>query len=88
MKNAHLQLVLEASSWNVTPTEFQRSSFPAFWQQRISAITTASTAEKPNPKGEPAGAPDGTTIERGSIVTFVNRCIEPYGLPQLHSRHS
>ena len=81
MKNAHLQLVLEASSWNVTPTEFQRSSFPAFWQQRISAIHDGIDSRKaaPNPKVSPLELPDGTTIRRGDpIVTFVNRCIEPY----------
>jgi glycosyltransferase involved in cell wall biosynthesis len=81
MKNAHLQLVLEASSWNITPTEFQRSSFPSFWQQRISAIHDGIDSQRaaPNPKVKPLQLPDGTRISPGeSTVTFVNRCIEPY----------
>ena len=28
MKSSFMRLVLEASSWNVTPTAFQRESFP------------------------------------------------------------
>ena len=81
MKNAHIQLMLEASSWNVTPTEFQRSSFPINWQQRISAIHDGIDTEKaaPDPDVKPLKLPDGTLIARGdSTVTFVNRCIEPY----------
>ncbi len=81
MKNAHIQLMLEASSWNVTPTEFQRSSFPINWQKRISAIHDGIDTEKaaPDPAVKPLKLPDGTQINRGdSTVTFVNRCIEPY----------
>ena len=81
MKNAHIQLMLEASTWNVTPTEFQRSSFPTKWQQRISAIHDGIDTEKaaPDPHVKPLTLPDGTVIQLGdSTVTFVNRSIESY----------
>ena len=81
MKNAHIQLMLEASTWNVTPTEFQRNSFPSNWQQRISAIHDGIDTEKtaPDIAVKPLTLPDGTVIQRGDeIVTFVNRSIEPY----------
>ena len=32
MKNAYLQLTLEASRWNLSPTVFQSSTFPSHWQ--------------------------------------------------------
>ena len=81
----------EASSWNVTPTEFQRSSFPTFWQQRISAIHDGIDSQKaaPNPKVNPLELPDGTDQARGSdhyLREPLHRALP--GLPQLHPRHS
>jgi hypothetical protein len=38
MKNAYLQLTLEASRWNLSPTHFQRHTFPAHCQARFSTI--------------------------------------------------
>ena len=81
MKNAALQLALEASSWNVCPTSFQRSTFPAHWQESISAIHDGidTNAAKPNPSVQPLKLPDGTKLRRGEpLITFVNRSIEPY----------
>ena len=81
MKNAHIQLMLEASTWNVTPTEFQRSSFPSNWQHRISSIHDGIDTEKvaPDSNVKPLILPDGTEIRNGdATVTFVNRSIEPY----------
>jgi len=98
MKNANLLLMLEASDWCVTPTTFQRSTFPRHWQERISTIhdgiDTALAA--PDPAVAPLRLPDGTELRRGEpIVTFVNRHIEPYrgchtflrALPELQRRH-
>ena len=81
MKNAALQLALEASSWNVCPTSFQRSTFPAHWQESISAIHDGidTKAAKPNPSVQPLKLPDRSRLRRGEpLITFVNRSIEPY----------
>ena len=81
MKNANLLLMLQASDWSVTPTEFQRSTFPDSWQQRISCIHDGIDTElaKPDQSVPPLALPDGTVLTRGEpIITFVNRRIEPY----------
>jgi len=81
MKTANQLLNLEASSWSVTPTAFQRSSFPANWQERISVIHDGIDTAKacPNPSPEPINLADGTVLSPGEpLVTFVNRRLEPY----------
>lgn len=80
MKNAYLQLTLEASRWNVSPTKFQRSTFPAHWQSRISAIHDGIDCDAAAPAVQPAALTlaDGTVLQPGEpIVTFVNRRLEP-----------
>jgi len=81
MKNAYLHLTLEQADWNVSPTNFQASSFPEHWQHRISVIhdgvDTRLAAPAVNP--EPLTLADGTVLSKGEpIVTFVNRRLEPY----------
>jgi glycosyltransferase involved in cell wall biosynthesis len=81
MKNAYLHLTLEQADWHVSPTHFQASSFPEHWQRRISVIhdgvDTRRAAPVANPR--PLTLPDGTVLEKGqSIITFVNRSLEPY----------
>ena len=81
MKNAYLQLALEASNWNVTPTIFQRSSFPPHWQKRISTIHDGIRTDLacPNPNAKAMSLPDGSLILPGDpLITFVNRTLEPY----------
>lgn len=81
MKNAYLQLALEASSWNVTPTNFQRSSFPNHWQKRISTIHDGIRTDLACPKENPSALKlsDGSKINPGDqLITFVNRTLEPY----------
>lgn len=81
MKNANLLLSLQASSWNVTPTQFQRSSFPDNWQSRFSVIHDGIDTAKACPADAPLtlNLPDGTQLQSGMpVVTFVNRRIEPY----------
>lgn len=81
MKNAYLQLTLEASSWNVTPTSFQRNSFPKHWQKSISTIHDGIRTDLacPNPDPPPVLLPDGSLLNPGEqLITFVNRTIEPY----------
>ena len=81
MKNAYLQLTLEASRWNLSPTAFQRSTFPAHWQQRISTIHDGIDTRAAAPRPEPFNLTlaDGTVLRHGDpVVTFVNRRLEPY----------
>ena len=81
MKTANQLLSLEASSWNITPTVFQRSSFPSHWQSRISVIHDGIDTAKacPNPQVPPLTLADGTVLQPGEpTVTFVNRRLEPY----------
>ena len=81
MKNAYLHLTLEQADWNVSPTHFQASSFPEHWRRKISVIHDGVDLRKavPHPSPPPLTLPDGTVLQKGeSIVTFVNRCLEPY----------
>ncbi len=81
MKTANQLLNLEASTWCVTPTEFQRSSFPAEWQKRISVIHDGIDTDKACPAShpKPVTLPDGTVLRPDQpVVTFVNRNLEPY----------
>ena len=81
VKNANPLLMLEASSWNVTPTAFQRSSFPMHVRDRISVIHDGIDTHLavPDPSPAPLQLPDGTVLGfKEKIVTFVNRRIEPY----------
>ena len=81
LKNANPLLMLDAADWNVTPTEFQRSTFPSVFQSRITAIHDGidTQAAAPDDQVRPLQLPDGTLLNAGdAIVTFVNRRIEPY----------
>ncbi|MEB3263001.1 MAG: glycosyltransferase family 4 protein [Synechococcus sp.] len=81
MKNSHLLLTLQSATWNVSATAFQRSSFPSYWQEKISVIHDGIDTEQaqPNPRTKPFMLPDGRKLQSGdAIVTFVNRRIEPY----------
>ena len=81
MKNAYLHVTLEQSTWNISPTHFQASSFPEHWRSRISVIHDGVDMARavPDPSPAPMALPDGTRLEAGQpVVTFVNRRLEPY----------
>ena len=82
MKNANTLLNLEAASWNVSPTAFQRSSFPERFHQRISVIhdgIDVNAAPVKTNAGLTLTLRDGQELRQGDpIITFVNRTIEPY----------
>ena len=80
-KTANQLLNLSSSTWCVSPTQFQRSSYPAAWRDRISVIHDGidTTKAHPNPKPGPIELEDGTIFRTDDqIVTFVNRSLEPY----------
>jgi glycosyltransferase involved in cell wall biosynthesis len=80
MKNLYLHSALQSSRWNVTPTDFQRSSFPAQWQEHFSVIHDGIDTDRTAPAAAAVKRlPDGTELSPGEpIVTFVNRRLEPY----------
>ena len=81
MKTANQLLNLEASSWCVTPTSFQLSSFPKSWRQRFSVIHDGIDTDKARPAQTPKSITltDGTVLGPDQqVVTFVNRSLEPY----------
>ena len=81
LKNASPLLSLHNSCWNVTPTYFQKSSFPAEYHHKISVIHDGIDTDicKPSSDLQPLQLSDGFTINKTTtIVTFVNRTFEPY----------
>jgi glycosyltransferase involved in cell wall biosynthesis len=87
LKNANNLLALEASDWGLSPTEWQRSSLPKFFQGKVSVIFDGIDTDlvRPDPKvslrlGKPNAPDNEQMILRAGdeLVTFVNRNLEPY----------
>ncbi len=81
MKTANHLLNLQSCTWSVTPTEFQRSSYPKAFRNRMSVIHDGIDTVKACPVKKPRSVilADGTLLQSGDqIVTFVNRSLEPY----------
>ena len=81
LKNANPLLMLHQSDWNVTPTNFQKSSFPSIYHSKFSVIHDGVDTNN----ASPTSAFDHLTLPSGfilsnktPIITFVNRRIEPY----------
>ncbi|MCI3952206.1 MAG: glycosyl transferase group 1 [Burkholderiales bacterium] len=78
-KNAHMLLTLDAMDWGVCPTQFQCSTVPRAYHDRISVIfdgiDTGAVQSDPNAAVEI----NGRTLRAGDeVLTFVNRNLEPY----------
>jgi len=72
---------LNNSAWNISPTEFQKNSFPIHWQQYITTLHDGidTQAIHPATKVSPITLPDGSRLDHSEeIITYVNRAIEPY----------
>ena len=81
MKTANQLLNLEICDWNISPTQFQRESYPQKWRDKISVIHDGIDTNKACPNLNPANIQlqDGTILKPGEkIITFVNRSLEPY----------
>jgi glycosyltransferase involved in cell wall biosynthesis len=80
MKNAAQLMAMQATDAAVTPTEFQRSTFPAWFQRGIQVIHDGidTGAAAPNPKMEFRVANLNKVFRPGDeVVTFVSRTLEP-----------
>ncbi|KZR78336.1 glycosyltransferase family 4 protein [Prochlorococcus marinus] len=81
MKTANQLLNLASSTWCITPTHFQRSTYPQSWHNHISVIHDGIDTVKacPNPNPNPVTLSDGTVLSPSDkLITFVNRTLEPY----------
>ena len=79
-KKANPLMMLEQSDWNVTPTKFQRGSFPEEYRRKISVIHDGIDTNKAAPlvKAKKIKINDNLELKSSdTIVTFVNRYIEP-----------
>ena len=86
-----MRLVLEASSWNVTPTAFQRESFPRGWQDKISCLHDGinTVLAAPSTDSTPLTLPNGIVIAktlRCDICESSNRTLSR--LPYIHQKNS
>ena len=77
-KNANMLLALASMDHGVCPTEFQRSTVPVMFHDRISVIFDGidTNAVRPDP-GAALTAGSRTLRAGDEIVTFVNRNLEP-----------
>ena len=71
MKNAYLNLALDSSAWNITPTSFQRSTFPYNHQIRMSTIHDGVDTSLAAPLSKPVELTlaDGPTVK--AIACYV-----------------
>ena len=84
--NAQILLELAAVDQAVTPTQWQRSQFPAWIQPRLQVIhegidlSAMAQLRQPAPATRPFGLPNDPDVE---VVTYLSRGFEEYrGFPQ------
>ena len=79
IKNAHMLLTLASMDWGVCPTQFQRSTVPRAYHDRISVIFDGIDTGMVRPDPAASVTIDGRTLRAGDeVLTFVNRNLEPY----------
>jgi glycosyltransferase involved in cell wall biosynthesis len=97
VKNANSLLNLDAADWCIAPTEWQRSTVPARYQDRMTVIHDGIDTErvKPDPKAVVRLVKSGFELKPSDeVVTFVARNMEPYrgfhvfmrALPEIQKR--
>jgi glycosyltransferase involved in cell wall biosynthesis len=82
MKNANTLLSLDHATWNITPTSFQKSSYPKRFHSRFSVIHDGiSNSARPAQSTSKLSLKineEFTLTKTDKLITFVNRHIEPY----------
>ncbi len=78
LKNANFDLHLLQADAGISPTHYQRSVFPEFFQPNISVIHDGINTEVLKPNPNVTMQLNGRTITRNDqVITFVNRNLEP-----------
>jgi glycosyltransferase involved in cell wall biosynthesis len=78
-KNAHMLLTLATMDWGICPTQFQRSTVPRAYHDRLSVIFDGIDTHAVRPDPVATVTLNGRTLRAGDeVVTFVNRNLEPY----------
>ena len=80
LKNLNNALHFDFADKGLSPTYWQRSTFPEGFSSKITVVHDGIDTDRliPLPQAE-VGLPDGSTAEKGDeLVTFVNRNLEPY----------
>jgi len=78
-KNAHLLMALQDMDWGVSPTEFQRSTVPPAYGDKISVVFDGIDTNVVRPDAGAAVTVNGRALRAGDeVLTFVNRNLEPY----------
>ena len=80
MKNINNHLHLPLGDMGICPTEFQASSFPKAYRERISVVHDGIDTRMAKPNADVRfDLPDGSVLTReDQVITFVNRNLEPY----------
>lgn len=79
-RNMTQMLSMASGDWGISPTEWQRSQYPAMVRERVSVIHDGIDTEvvRPDPKAHCALVTGARLRAGDEIVTFVNRNLEPY----------
>ena len=78
LKNTHLLSVLESSTHNVTPTQFQKNSYPASFHEKFSVIHDGVKLPDLSIPARKIKISDTILGSSSKIITFINRTLEPY----------
>ncbi len=79
-KNAVNLMSLENADWGVCPTQFQKSTHPAMFRDRLSVVHDGVDTDAIVPRTDLAARlSSGLELRSGmEVITFVNRNLEPY----------
>jgi glycosyltransferase involved in cell wall biosynthesis len=84
VKNAIYNMHADLVDFAISPTEWQKSTFPKAWQERITVIHDGINTEAVAPNENAfirlkTQAGDDLTLSRNNeVITFINRNLEPY----------
>jgi glycosyltransferase involved in cell wall biosynthesis len=81
IKNAASLLSLEAADSGISPTRWQRDTFPAFFRDRIAVVHDGVDTDLVKPEGGAEVVLEGqnlTLTRNHEVITYVARNLEPY----------